>query len=151
MCIILLFDNFVMDLDRHESQGGWNYNSNGKEKIYYPVAKDRDQVFFTNQGLLPGLAKLAYIAPELQGFRAKAKNIRTFNKAARNFDRTFLTGLSREQWTMQIDTFLNAMTSEMIESALQQQPFEIQQYSKQNIINTLKRRRSYFKSEMLDY
>ncbi|MFL5787378.1 MAG: BamA/TamA family outer membrane protein [Flavisolibacter sp.] len=148
---IRLLDNFVMDLDRHEGQWGWVCKSTGKVKIYYPVAKDRDQVFFTNQGFLPGLAKLTYIAPELQGFRAKTKNIRTFNRAARNFDRTFLTELTREEWIIQIDSFLNAMTYDVIELAMQQQPLEIQQFHSQKIINILKKRKSFFKTEMLDY
>ncbi|MFL5810239.1 MAG: BamA/TamA family outer membrane protein [Flavisolibacter sp.] len=146
-----LLDNFVMDLDRHEGQWLWATRDTGKGKIYYPIPKDRDQVFFTNHGLLPYLARKPWLVPELQGFRAKAINIKTFNRAARNFDRTFLTELSQDEWKVQVDTFLTAMTDDVIDHALAQQPPEIQQYSVQKIINTLKKRRKYFAGEMMDY
>ncbi|HEY0355080.1 MAG TPA: BamA/TamA family outer membrane protein, partial [Flavisolibacter sp.] len=146
-----LLDNFVMDLDRHEGQWEWATRDTGKGKIYYPIPKDRDQVFYTNQGLIPKLARKPWFAPELQGFRAKAKDIKTFNKAARNFDRTFLNQLTEEDWRKQVDSFLVTMTDEVIETALKQQPEEIHDYSMGDIINTLKERRKYFADEMIEY
>lgn len=146
-----LLDNFVMDFDRHEGQWLWATRDTGKGKIYYPIPKDRDQVFFTNQGLIPKIARNPSIVPELQGFKAHAENIKTFNRTARNFDRNFLTELSEDDWRKQIDTFLKAMTDEVIEKALHQQPQEIRKYSMQKIINTLKKRRQYFADEMMEY
>src|SRR5689334_7048646 len=75
-----LLDNFVMDFDRHEGQWEWATYDTGKGKIYYPIPKDRDHVFFTNQGLAPWFIKSPWLVPELQGFRAHAKNIKTFNR-----------------------------------------------------------------------
>lgn len=146
-----LLDNFVMDLDRHEGQWEWATRDTGKGKIYYPIPKDRDQVFYTNQGLIPRFVRKPWFAPELQGFRAKALNINTFNKAARNFDRVFLNQLTEEQWRKQVDSFLTTMTDDVIETALNQQPPEIHQYSKDKIISTLKERRKYFAGEMMEY
>lgn len=148
---IRLLDNFVMDLDRHEGQWLWATRDTGKGKIYYPIPKDRDQVFYTNQGLIPKFARKPAYVPELQGFRKEALNIKTFNKAARNFDRTFLTELTWDQWKIQIDSFLTSMTDEVIETALKQQPPEIQQYSASKIVNTLKARRKYLEKEMKEY
>ncbi|HNF46724.1 MAG TPA: hypothetical protein PK695_08010, partial [Chitinophagaceae bacterium] len=51
---VRILDMFVMDLDRHEGQWNWGAYENGKGKTYYPIAKDRDQAFYINQGLLPG-------------------------------------------------------------------------------------------------
>jgi hypothetical protein len=146
-----LLDNFVMDLDRHEGQWLWATRDTGRGKIYYPIPKDRDQVFYTNQGLIPKIIKSPSLVPELQGFRAHASNIKTFNRAARNFDRTFLTELDQKDWQKQIDSFLTAMTDDVIEKALHQQPPEVQRYSMQSIINTLKKRRTYFAGEMMEY
>jgi hypothetical protein len=146
-----LLDNFVMDLDRHEGQWLWATRDTGRGKIYYPIPKDRDQVFYTNQGLVPYFIKKPWLVPELQGFRAHAQNINTFNRAARNFDRTFLTELSEDEWHKQVDTFLKAMTDDAIEKALHQQPPEIQKYAAEDIINTLKKRRAYFAGEMDRY
>ncbi|HWJ91282.1 MAG TPA: BamA/TamA family outer membrane protein, partial [Flavisolibacter sp.] len=146
-----LLDNFVMDFDRHEGQWLWATKDTGKGKLYYPIPKDRDQVFYVNQGLIPFLIRRPWAVPELQGFRAKAINIKTFNRAARNFDRTFLTSLTRDDWNRQVDTFLTAMTDDVIETALMQQPPEIQKYSTDKIAKTLKARKKHFAHEMDQY
>jgi hypothetical protein len=146
-----LLDNFIMDFDRHEDQWRWSTKDTGKGKLYEIIPRDHDQIFYTNQGILPKLVSKPWMIPELQGFEAKAKNINTFNRPARNFDRFFLTELSEQEWTSQIDSFLLQMTDEVIEEALQKQPREIQGFAAKDIINTLKERRSYFKDEMLSY
>ena len=146
-----LLDNFVMDLDRHEGQWIWATRDTGKGKIYYPIPKDRDQVFYTNQGLLPKFVRKPWFAPELQGFSAKAYNIKTFNKATRNFDRTFLNELTADQWQHQIDTFLSTMTDAVIEEAMSKQPQEIRRFSAAKIAETMKERRKYLGEEMMEY
>jgi hypothetical protein len=50
--------------------------------------------------------------------------------------------LNKEEWRKQIDAFLAQMTDDVIESSLRRQPTEIQQYRMQEIVNTLKERRS---------
>jgi hypothetical protein len=146
-----LLDNFYMDFDRHEGQWDWATRDTGKGKIYYPIPKDQDQAFFINQGLLPSLVRSPWLVPELQGFRKKAKNINTFNRPARNFDRFFLNELSRETWSQQVDTFLSKMTDGVIEQALLQQPQEVRGYHYNALVNTLKARRQYFKDDMMKY
>jgi hypothetical protein len=146
-----LLDNFVMDFDRHEGQWLWATRDTGRGKIYYPIPKDRDQVFFVNNGLIPKIVRNPSLVPEIQGFQAHAENIKTFNRTARNFDRNFLIELSEQDWRRQIDTFLNEMTDSVIERALHEQPKEIQKYSAADIISTLKKRRNYFAGEMMEY
>ncbi|MEI6950317.1 BamA/TamA family outer membrane protein [Paraflavisolibacter sp. H34] len=146
-----LVDNFVMDLDRHEDQWRWATRDTGKGKLYFPIPRDHDQAFYVNQGLIPHLAKKPWYVPELQGFEAEADNIKTFNRAARNFDRAFMNQLSEADWKVQIDTFLARMTDAVIDSSLRRQPKEIQGYSLPRITRTLKQRRQYFQKEMLKY
>jgi hypothetical protein len=146
-----LLDNFVMDFDRHEAQWDWLGIKSAAGKIYYPIPIDRDQVFYSSQGLLSKLVSSKNILPETQGFRKKAKDIRTFNKPAQNFDRFFLTSLPEDEWNRLIDEFLNSMTDSVIESALHKQPAEIQKYSAEKIITTLKKKRQYFKADMMRY
>jgi len=146
-----LLDNFVMDFDRHEKQWDWFSNESASGKIYYPVPKDRDQVFYSGQGLLSKIISGKNVLPELQGFRKKAKDIVTFNRPVQNFDRFFLTGLSEDDWSREIEGLINSMTDPVIESALQKQPAEIQKYSTGKIISTLKEKRQYFKEEMMRY
>ncbi len=146
-----LLDNFMMDFDRHEEQWKWMTVDTGNYKMYFPVPSDRDQVFFINNGIVPHFAKSKNALPELAGFHKKADNIETFNKPARNFDRFFLTQLSEDQWSRQVDIFLNVMTDVVIEDALHQQPKEIQPFAAERIIKTLKEKRLFFKADMMKY
>lgn len=146
-----LLDNFYMDFDRHDGQWDWATYDTGKGKVYYPIPKDQDQAFFTNQGIIPYFVKKPWISPELQGIDDKADNIKTFNRPARNFDRFFLNELTREQWSAAIDEFLPTMTDAVIEQAMARQPAEIRGFSREKITKTLKQRRGKFKDDMMEY
>ncbi len=148
---IRVLDMFVMDLDRHEDQWTWGAYDNGKGKTFFPIAKDRDQAFYTNQGLLPGIVKWPWLVPQLQGFRAKARNIRRFNYAARNLDRFFLNELNEDDWKKVTADFLATMTDSVIEAAIDQQPPEIRGFSGEKIKTALKERRNYLAAETDDY
>lgn len=146
-----LMDNFVMDFDRHEGQYRWATKDNGTGKIYFPIPRDHDQAFFKSEGLITSLLHQPWFMPQTQGFRPKAHNIKTFNKTAANFDRFFLTGLSVQDWQNEIDSFLNGISDEVIEKAFQQQPKEVREYNASEIINILKKRKTYFRNEMMEY
>lgn len=148
---IRVLDMFVMDLDRHEDQWTWGAYDNGKGKTFFPIAKDRDQAFYTNQGVLPGIVKWPWLVPQLQGFRAKAKNIRRFNYAARNLDRFFLNELNEDDWKKVTEAFLATMTDDVIDKAIDQQPPEIRGFSGDKIKAALKERRNYLAAETDDY
>lgn len=144
-------DMFIMDFDRHEDQWRWFTTDTGRGKIYNPIARDRDQAFFVNQGIIPGILKKRQFIPDIQGFRPKAYNIKTFNKSARNFDRSFLNELDEYQWSYMIDSFLTLMKDEVLVQSLQLQPPEIRGFSADDILNKLRERRKYLKSDMLEY
>ncbi|HEX2534255.1 MAG TPA: BamA/TamA family outer membrane protein [Chitinophagaceae bacterium] len=146
-----LLDNFIMDFDRHEDQWQWATRDTGKGKIYYPIPRDHDQAFYINQGLIPKFARKPWFAPQLQGFRADAKNIRTFNAAARNFDRFFLNELTWEQWSAHVDTLLQSMTDAVIDSAILRQPAELRNGNIRNIAETLRKRRQFYRDDMRQY
>lgn len=147
-----LLDMFIMDFDRHEDQWRWGAADNGKGKTYYPIPRDRDQPFFISKGLLPSIARKPWISPQIQGFRSKAINIKTYNFNARNIDRAFLNELNEEDWKKAVDEFLSKMTDELIERALHQQPKEISSLPRNGeIIQKLKERRNYFAGEMMEY
>jgi hypothetical protein len=146
-----ILDLFVMDFDRHEDQWQWGARDKDKGKTYFPIPRDRDQAFYINQGLIPGIAKWPWIAPQLQGFRAQARNINRFNFAARNLDRFFLNELNEQDWQKAVDEFLPRMTDEVIEQALNQQPPELRPISADKIKQTLKDRRKYLAAEVMQY
>ncbi|MBK5271235.1 MAG: hypothetical protein JJE22_09495, partial [Bacteroidia bacterium] len=147
-----LLDMFVMDFDRHEDQWIWGAHDNGKEKSFYAMPRDRDQVFFISKGLLPSIARKPWLGPQVQGFRAKAININTYNFNAKSMDRAFLNEINQEDWKKMVDAFLAKMTDSLIEKALHRQPKEIEELPRnQEIIQKLKDRRKYYAEEMMEY
>ena len=146
-----ILDMFIMDLDRHEDQWLWGAVDKDKGKLYYPIARDRDQAFYINQGLLPGIAKWPWLLPQLQGFRPQAKNINRFNWAARNLDRFFLNKLNEQDWKQAVDLFVSQMTDDVIQKALDLQPNPIKHLRWNEIIEKLKARRQYLADEVMQY
>ena len=152
LLVARILDMYVMDLDRHEDQWQWGAKENSKGgKTYFPIPRDRDQAFYTNQGTLPRFASKKSFVPQLEGFKAQAKSIRHFNFAARNLDRFFLNGLSEQDWKTTVDWFLTKMTDEVIDRAIAQQPAEIRNINGPKIAETLKQRRNYLAAEVMDY
>jgi hypothetical protein len=148
-----LLDMFIMDFDRHEDQWRWGNSADKKsdEKHFFPIPRDRDQPFFINNGVIPKAISRPWILPKFQGFRAQARNIKTFNFNARYFDRSFLNGLSGDAWLKAVDSFIPLMTDKMIDSAMAEQPVEVQKFRSAWIAETLKKRREFLKKEVLEY
>jgi len=148
-----LLDMFIMDFDRHEDQWRWGNSEDKKseKKRFFPIPRDRDQPFFVNSGIIPKAISRNWVLPKFQGFRAKARDINTFNFNARYFDRSFLNGLDEANWTAAIDSFIPLMTDRVIDSAMAKQPPEIQQFKAPWIAATLKERRQFLKGEVMHY
>jgi hypothetical protein len=146
-----LLDNFIMDFDRHEGQWEWAEKDSAGRTFYYPIPKDRDQAFFKADGLLPKKLSHRSTLGQLQGLSIKAKDIRTFNYAARNFDRAFLSEPDEATWSNEIDAFLSSMTEDVISSALSRQPKGIQKYHSGKIAEVLKNKKAFFKEDMMEY
>ena len=146
-----LLDNFIMDFDRHEGQWTWIEKDSAGRKYYLPVPKDRDQSFFKGEGIVPKRVSRMPSLGQLQGFRAKAKNINTFNYPARNFDRTFLNELDAASWNTVVDSFISTLTDDVISNALSKQPEELKKFHTDKISEVLKKKRTSFKKDMLRY
>lgn len=147
-----LLDMFIMDFDRHDDQWQWADTEKGSAKKFVAIPRDRDQPFFISQGLVPSFARQNWLAPQIQGFRAKAKNINTYNFTARNIDRMFLNELSEEDWKKAVEEFLPQMTDAVIDQAMAQQPAEIRRMpANRHIATLLKERRQYYAGEMMKY
>lgn len=146
-----ILDMFVMDFDRHEGQWEWGAIDMEKGKQFYPIPKDRDQAFYTNEGVIPHIAQWPWLVPQLEGLKPKAKNIKRFNFAARNFDRFFLNSLSEQDWKEEVEAFIPKMTDAVIEEAIAQQPPEIQNLSGPRIVSILKERRKHLAADVMEY
>ncbi len=147
-----LLDMFLMDFDRHEDQWIWSAEDNGKGKTFKALPRDRDQAFFISKGLFPSVARWPWIAPQVQGFRSKAINIKTYNFNGKNIDRAFLSEMDESDWQKALNDFLPKMTDELIETSLHKQPKEIRTLPRnEEIIQKLKNRRKYYPGEIMEY
>lgn len=147
-----LLDMYVMDFDRHEDQWQWGARDNDRGgKTFFPIPRDRDQAFYTNQGLLPSLVKGKSLVPQLEGFKPHIKSVKYFNMAAKNFDHFFFQEATEESWKMAAEKIVAAMTDEVIEKAINMQPREIRDISGNKIKEILKQRRQYLVHEAIEY
>jgi len=144
-----LMDNFVFNFNRNENQ--WNWAQENKMKRYYPIPQNSNMAFFVSEGVIPKLAHRMLAIPEIKGFDSRADNIRTFNRQAYSFDNAFLNQLTEQDWQTEIDTFLKLVDNGAILSAFEHQAVTAASPNREAIISTLQKRRSVFKSEMMQY
>jgi Omp85 superfamily domain/Calcineurin-like phosphoesterase len=134
-------DIFLGDWDRHADQWRWVDEATGKAKRYRPVPRDRDQVYYINQGLLPGIAALPWIIPKFQGFKSHIRDINTLEYNARLIDGLFTNSLSYEDWMNAANQAVTALSDSVIETALQKMPSAVYDYSHKKLTEQLKSRR----------
>ena len=138
-----LFDMFIGDWGRHEDQWRWGLVSEGKQKMYEPIPRDRDQAYSKFDGvLLKTMMKLAGIN-YLQNFAGNIKDIKRFNYPARNLDRKFANEVSKEEWIAIAKDLQARLTDNVIESAVRKLPPEVFPISGEEIIMKLKSRRAH--------
>lgn len=146
-----LFDMLINDWDRHEDQWEWGEAKEGEKTIYTAVPQDRDQAFFTYNGVLLkfliGASGLSYFQP----FNDDLKSVRSFNYEQRNLDRFFLNELTLDHWQSAASELQSAITDEVIDAAVKRLPAPSYQVSGSTIAATLKARRNKLKDWATDY
>lgn len=145
-----LLDIFIGDWDRHFDQWRFATLDTGKGKSYIPIPRDRDQVFFNNNGLL--LNVVAYqVLPQFSGFKHKMRQTKYLGFNARYFDRIFMAGLSEKDWRTALEEFDAAITDSVIEAAVRRFPPEIYAISGPLIEEKLKARKAQMMKEGIAY
>jgi hypothetical protein len=136
-----LFDMLIGDWDRHEGNWKWGVDKKNKAKVFLPIPRDRDQAFYTHNGVLIDrflpLAGLSF----MQHFDHKVKNITPLNKAGTNMDLFFTNSLSAEDWSRAAAELQTLLTNEVIETSVHNLPKEIYGVSGKEIEAKLKSRR----------
>ena len=145
-----IFDMFIGDWGRHEDQWRWAANKQGGKTIYKPIPRDRDQAFTKFDGLLVGALK-GLGGGKFQSFGPAMKNVTTFNFPARHLDRRMANEVTQQQWISLATEIQQALTDNVIESAIKQLPPEIFPISGNKIINNLKQRRNNLVVYARDY
>lgn len=145
-----LLDILVGDFDRHFDQWKWGTGDTGKGKLYYPIPRDRDQVYFNSDGqLLKYVSK--NIAPFLKGFHHDIPDVDWLGYSAKDFDRLFLTDLDRQEWEATAAYLQQNLNDSVIREAVQKLPPEIYAINGETIINKLISRRNILSAEALKY
>ncbi|MGV3502683.1 MAG: BamA/TamA family outer membrane protein [Adhaeribacter sp.] len=148
-----LFDFLIGDWDRHEDQWRWASfeKQGGKGKFYQPIPRDRDMIFFVNQGVVPNVGSRKWLMPKVQGFDHAWRDIAGFNFNARHFDRLFLTGLSEADWLAAASRLQQNISDDEIEKAVRQLPEAIFRLSGPDLIAKLKSHRQQLPEDARQY
>ena len=145
-----LFDMVIGDWDRHFGQWDFGTKDTGEGKLYFPVPKDRDQVFFNSDGLLAKAITISAM-PYLQGFKKNYPNINWFNWEERDFDRIFMNNLDEPTWKRIIGNFQKNLSDSVIDTALKRLPPKIYPLSSNTIAAKLKSRRDLLSTKGIKY
>ncbi|SEN93799.1 Calcineurin-like phosphoesterase [Mucilaginibacter gossypiicola] len=146
-----LLDLLIGDWDRHGDQWRWRDEDKGKGKFYTAVPRDRDQVFYTNQGVLPTIAAQPWIAPNLQGFSGEIYSVKYSLWKTMFMQRWPSVQYSHEQWTKIVDDFVAAETDEVLEAGLRRLPESSYKLRHDVLLKQLKERRANIPAEMEYY
>ncbi|GAA3986553.1 metallophosphoesterase [Hymenobacter antarcticus] len=138
-----LFDMWIGDWDRHEDQWRWaEVKDKEGDRTFTAVPEDRDIAFFKGDGVLPFLISRKFAVRNFQNFGSDYGDYKGLNQTALSNDRTFLGGVTREQWVAQADYMKKNLTDAVIEKAFREKwPKEIYDLHGPEIIAKLKSRR----------
>ncbi len=136
-----LFDLWLGDWDRHDDQFRWaSFKENGIT-TYKPIPRDRDQIFFNNNGTLDYIASRPYFSPALRRFDDEIDFLPGLMWAGKYFDRTFLHSLAREDFISMARELQSSLTDNVIQVAFTDWPREIDVLEGSRIRNSLQVRR----------
>ena len=135
-----LFDMLIADWDRHEGNWEWGKRQNGELSIYIPVPKDRDQAFYTHNGIIIDKMIPATGLSYMQHFDHRMGDPKALNYEQRYIDRFFTNELDRQDWITIAKSLQESLTSEVIEQSVRGLPPEIFAVSGMELIEKLKSR-----------
>lgn len=146
-----LLDLLVGDWDRHEDQWRWLPEKQGKGKKYKAVPRDRDQVFYTNEGVIPHMARWRWVLPFLQGFNSDFRNIEGEAWESRILSGRFLVQFSYDDWMRITHEFVAAVTDSVLEEGLKRLPAAAYHLRHDRFLQILKGRRDNLPKAMQWY
>ncbi|MHA6249153.1 hypothetical protein ACXYMU_14525 [Pontibacter sp. CAU 1760] len=137
-----LLDVLVGDWDRHKGQWEWALKKNGTEYTYYPIPKDRDQVFLKmNDGLIPAIATSKFVVRKFHSFEEKFDDVPAYMINGAFVDARFLNELSLSDFTAIARDMQQRLTDAVIQKAVQQLPPPVFNLIGAELLSKLKSRR----------
>lgn len=141
-----LFDFFINDWGRHEDQWRWAETENGKQTIYKPVPRDRDNAFTKFDGLF-----LSFRPDHLQSFKHNLKTVEEFGFTARGLDRRLTSRLILDDWKAIAADLQKRLTDEAIANAIKALPPEVLPLLEKEYNDKLKARRDHLTEWAIEY
>jgi hypothetical protein len=146
-----LLDLLMGDWDRHSDQWRWKGEKTEKGIAYTAVPRDRDQVIYTNQGILPTIAAQPWLAPNLQGFSGEIYDVRYSIWKTIFMERFPAIKYNYEDWTRIVKAFVAAETDEILEAGLKRLPASQYKLRHDVLLKQLKERRANIPAAMDEY
>ncbi|WP_417556883.1 hypothetical protein [Mesoflavibacter zeaxanthinifaciens] len=137
---VRLFDLLIGDWDRHTKQWGWIVKQEKKVLKAIPIAGDRDNAFFSVDGVLPTILSDKNVVPELRPFTSE---INFMPGLVYPFDQYFLINTSEELFVEQAKQLQQLLTDEVLEQSLSVWPKQIVAIDGEEIISKIKSRRNH--------
>jgi hypothetical protein len=135
-----LLDFFLGDWDRHFDQWRWARFGVDSASGWYPIPRDRDQVFSKLDGVFPHFAQ--WRMPTIVGFSEEYSSVFSLHWNSRDLDRQFLSALEQPVWDSVAGGITERLTDEVIESAVRLLPTELYEIDGPWLENALKQRRA---------
>jgi hypothetical protein len=117
-----LVDMLVNDNDRHPGQWEWARFGSATEGPWIPIARDRDKVLHSEEGLILRLA--GYVKPSIMSFDSTYGPVRALISEAIEADRRLLGGLERPVWDSVAAALTRKITDPVIDEAVRRMPSE---------------------------
>lgn len=135
-----LLDMLISDWDRHADQWRWGQQEINNIDYYYPIPRDRDQAYFSSNGILVKLAQMIS-AKHFVGFRDNLRQVKNLSYKSWKFDKLFLNTLDAKVWDSTIRFVQAQLTDDLIHQAMLKMPPEIYPISGPEMEQKLKDRR----------
>ncbi|HKG07452.1 MAG TPA: BamA/TamA family outer membrane protein, partial [Pedobacter sp.] len=145
-------DALLGDWDRHEDQWRWKpeKNADGTTR-YLAIPRDRDQVFYLSEGVIPRYAQASWLLPMIQGYERNLPDINWFFWEGRAIYSRWFAGLNEKEWTRVVDEFCASITDEVIEKALKKIPEPGYSLQHDGIVKQMMERRAKLPALMNQY
>lgn len=135
-----LFDMLIGDWDRHSDQWRWSAFKEGKNVIYKPIPKDRDQAFSKYDGALLSLLMNMPPLRHMQTFNSSIRNVKWLNREPYPQDLALLRTATEADWIEEAKYIQNHLSDQEIEEGFASIPNEIKGATIDDIIQKLKAR-----------
>ncbi|RZF62115.1 BamA/TamA family outer membrane protein [Sphingobacterium corticibacterium] len=146
-----LLDFVLGDWDRHEDNWRWDPEKERGKKVYTPVPRDRDKVYYKTSGVFPILLSYQWLKANVQPFGPKIRNVAHWNFNARHFDRFFLNNLGKDDWQREVTVLQQTLSDSLIDLAMQQMPDTIIALSADELVANITARRDGLMESAMEY